>query len=176
VREGRFFLSFRQFLSLLMVGKAFLTFFPSFPAFFKKVIVKPATFFKPLAHYTNLFFGWIDTVFKCFKHSVSTCLNYTTHLEKRGAAALIPSPKRRRVFPRRFDNLLPHMCGQGTICLVFLEFGAQSFVGRHGFACLHLYWTAFQRAAQRSPIVSSICFCCLSGKTRITFVRFILLL
>jgi len=35
---------------------------------------------------------------------VSTCLNYTTHLEKRGAAALIPSPKRRRVFPRRFYN------------------------------------------------------------------------
>ncbi|KXG74854.1 hypothetical protein AN618_21460 [Fervidicola ferrireducens] len=25
------------------------------------------------------------------------------------------------------------MCGQGTICLVFLELGAQGFVGRHGF-------------------------------------------
>jgi len=113
-----FLLKFRQFLSLLMVGKAFLTFFPSFPAFFKKVIVKPATFFKPLAHYTNFFFGWIDTVFESVKHSVSTCLNYTTHLEKRGVAALIPSPKRRRVFPRRFDNSVT--CGNKSCskCLI----------------------------------------------------------
>ena len=71
---------------LSMVVDALLLFLPCFFAFSEKMVEQPTALFKPLVHYVNLFFSWVNPVFESFKHSVFTRLNYTTSNEKIQAA------------------------------------------------------------------------------------------
>ena len=78
IGKGRaLFFESRKACSVGMVVNASLFLSPCFLPFCKKMVEQPAALFKPLVHYTNLFFSWVDPVFEGFKHSVFTCLNYT---------------------------------------------------------------------------------------------------
>jgi len=125
----------QRFALLFKVGKVGLltvqrqgitVIFPGIFSLFKEMVKQPATFLKPTIHYIYLFFGWVDTVQKCFTHNI----NYNTK-EKERQGQFIPMAEARGFLgPTGVKGVL-----LTTFALLDLS-NIRAFLGSHGISGL----------------------------------------